>query len=289
MKPTIAVLFFAFILSASVVANIAFTSLASVESDGSFPELSMPTEQVNYTVMNIDGILWAKIDGEYPIRLSQPAEILPMAYPMPPGTAEIHVYLNNQELGWTNITGASREMIHKTAIGNWWIISSNLRNLPENFILKIHYEHPIEKINSSYVFLYDLNIAQYLSESNPNSTAIFTIRFETNITDLQVFTAPPESSASQWQSKGFTEVKEGSNTVVAVEMNSQYDAMLPGDLAVVFNSVDGNQSGSGLNEAPIWVVAVVVDLILFSVLICLKRKRLVSLFSSRETAGSAGI
>ena len=56
------------------------------------------------------------------------------------------------------------------------------------FVLKIHYEYPVQVINGSYVFLYDLNIREYLSHLSPNSTAYFTVRMETNASNMQAFT-----------------------------------------------------------------------------------------------------
>ena len=66
-------------------------------------------------------------------------------------------------------------------------------------IMSIH----LERVNGSYVFLYDLNIADYLSPQNPDSTAYFTVSFEGNVSDVHVYTAPSNSVASQWQPKSF--------------------------------------------------------------------------------------
>jgi len=289
MKPTVVIIVFLLALFVSVVASLGLNASASTEPDNSFPQLSMPVEHINYTVTEINGALWAKVDGEYSIRLSQPAATLPLVYPMPPNSTNIHLYLNDKELCWSNYTQAYPEALHKTAIGDWWMIDGMLENISDNFALRIHYEHPIEKVNGSSVFLYDLNIADYLSEANPYSTAYFTILFETNVTSLQVYTAPPQNVATEWQSKDFTVTKDGSTTVVTVEMQSHYGEALPGDLAIVFTDAAGKQNSSEVGEAPVWAVPVLLDVALVLVLVYVKRKTLVSRFSSRGTANSAGI
>jgi hypothetical protein len=252
-----------------------------MDSEISFPKLSMPTEHVNYTITAVNSILWAKVDGEYPIQLRQSAELLPVLYPMPPNTTNIHLFLDGKELGWSNYTQTAPEGLHKTAIGDWWMIEGILENVSDHFVLKIHYEHPIEKVNGSYVFLYDLNIADYLSQDNPTSTAYFSIHFESNVTDLQVYTAPPDSTASQWQSKDFTTAKEGSSTVVTVQMQSQLGTILPGDLAIVSSDTAIQNSTMESAGEPPWVVPVVLDIVLVSILLYVKRKTISAMFSFR--------
>jgi len=141
-----------------------------------------------------------------------------------------------RELSWSNYTNAFPWSLHQTAIGDWSMVSCVLEYVSGSSVLKIHYEHPLQEVNGSYLFLYDLNIIDYISESHPSSTAHFTIRFETNLTDLYIYIALPNSAAGQWEPKNFTTAAEGSNKVVSVEMNSQYDVTLPGDLVVVFSN-----------------------------------------------------
>ena len=46
-----------------------FVKPATANPEGSIPNLSMPVEYINYTITSINGTLWAKIDGDYPIYL----------------------------------------------------------------------------------------------------------------------------------------------------------------------------------------------------------------------------
>ncbi len=282
MKPTAytAVLLLALM---ALTASTGFAcSFASANPDGKPLQLSMPTEHINYTITGINGSLWAKIDGYYPISIQNSVCYdLPMLYPMPPNSTNIHLYLGEHELEWSNYTQTNPDFLHKTALGDWWLISSTVENLSDSFLLQIHYEHPLERVNDSYVFLYDLNIADYLSMQNPDSTAYFIVSFEDNVSDVNVYTAPVNSVASQWQPKTFTSTVQG----LTVEMHSQYNSELPGDLVVVL----GDASGGTLNERqdvmePTWAIPVILDVILIAILLYAKRKTVLSAFSSRKTA-----
>ena len=165
-----------------------------------------------------------------------------MVYPMPPGTTNINVTLNDHELAWSNYTQSSPNALHQTAIGNWWMIYSVLPNVSGFFTLRIHYEHPLETVNGSYLFLYDLNISPYLSEQSENSSAHFTVRFKTNFTDLHVYTAQPDSTAREWKPINYTTTTENSTKVVNILMYSEYPGVsgksLPGDLVVEFSNAN---------------------------------------------------
>jgi hypothetical protein len=154
--------------------------------------LAMPKEYIEYTVSEVNGVLWAKIDGTYPLTKYEvdcqtqipdkptfTGESLQLLYPTPPNTTNIVKAVNGEEQHWVNYTETFPEATHYTAIGDWPMVSCMLNPVLDSFNLTIHYEHPIQQINGSYMFLYDLNISPYLSEHSNTSTAYFTIYFET--------------------------------------------------------------------------------------------------------------
>jgi hypothetical protein len=256
------------VLLTSALAGLEPINLASANPDGSFPTLAMPVEYVNYTITRVNGTLWAKIDGDYPIYLLNQSDCsfngeLPMVYPMPPGTTNIHVYLGDAELSWTNYTQAYPDALHHTAIGDWGMIYCVLSNASDCFVLKIHYEHPLQIVNGSYLFLYDLNISPYLSPQSNNSTVYYTICMETNTTNLHAYTTETDS---KWNPINYTSTKEGSIDVVAIQMYSEYSKPLLGDLVVVFS--DANQ----VPDFPIWVLPALIMAAFLITLLYLKRK-----------------
>ncbi len=261
-----------FSLSISLLAIVQLIPSAAAKIDNSIPALSMPIEHVNYTITSVNDTLWAKIDGEYPIYIqNQFTSDMPMVYPMPPGTTNIHVWLDGQELNWSNYTQSNPDALHQTAIGDWWMIYSVLPNVSGSFTLKIHYEHPLEMVNDSYLFLYDLNISPYLSEQNENSSAYFTVRMDTNFTNMNAYTAPPDSVSSEWRPITYTTNTENSTTIVSILMYSEYPGIsgkpLPGDLVVEFSNINQN------TDFPTWLIAVLSAAVLLLVAAFYIKKR----------------
>jgi len=200
---------------------------------------------------------------------------LPMVYPMPPQTKNIHVWLGDQELSWSNYTQLNPGALHHTAIGDWWMITSVLSNVSGFFVLEIHYEHPLEVVNGSCLFLYDLNISPYLSPRSTNSTAYFTIRMEANASNLRVFTTETDV---KWNPISYSTTKEGSTQIVQIQMHSEYSQPLLGDLVVVFSESEQ------VEEFNQWIIPVVVDVALIVLLLYVKRKSVLSALSSRKTS-----
>jgi len=263
----LAILFF----SASAFTGLGCINFVSANPSGSFPALAMPVEYVNYTITNVNGTLWAKIDGDYPITiLSEPdcnfKGDMPMVYPMPPEATNIHVFLDEQELSWTNYTQLYPDALHHTAIGDWGMIYCVLNNLSDKFVLRIHYEHPLQMLHGSYLFLYDLNINPYLSEQSSNSTIHYTIRMETDITNLRAYTTATDT---QWYPINFTTTKEGSTQVITIQEKSEYSKPLPGDLVVEFSSAKRIQIFSA------WAITAFVIAAILIALIFLKRRTIV--------------
>ena len=210
--------------------------------------LAMPEEYLNYTLTEINGTIWAKVDGEYPMHLSNGLDNgLPMLYPIPPNTTNIHVLLNGLELNWSNYNSVDPTASHHTDIGDWQMISCLLNPLSTDFVLEIHYQHPVQIINGSYTFLYDLNISPYLSPSSARSTAHFNIQLiqlPANASTLTVFTTGADNG---WQSLNFTRSSNPITETATFNIVSEYNHTLPGDIAMVLNS-------STVPEFPTWIM-----------------------------------
>lgn len=267
MKKNALVWALVFTLLVSALSGLGAIGFAAASLDEVFPQLAMPTEQVNYTILSMDGFLWAKIDGTYPISiLSQPGSVfkgdLPMVYPMPPGATNIHVYLGDKELSWVNYTSAYPDSFHHTAIGDWGMIYCVLPDVSGDFLLKIHYEHPLEIINGSYLFLYDLNISPYLTEHSNNSTCYYTILMETNATNIHAYTTFTDS---QWNPINYATVQEGTTQVISIQEHSEYNKPLPGDFVFEFS---GDNS---VPELTLWIMPAIMLSVLVLALISLKK------------------
>ena len=214
----------------------AFTiPLARAESDSSSLLISMPDESLNYTIVDVNGAPWAKIDGYYPIHQTYGLEgELPMVYPTPPGTVNITLTCNGEKLNWTDYTAFdSEEATHYTDIGNWSMIMCLVPLKSNNFVLTIHYEHPVQIINGSYTFLYDLNISPYLSSSYNVSTAHFAIRWESKESNIRLYTT---GNNGTWSRRSFNSVEDNGIQVMNFDIVSDYSKPLPGDIVVTFDT-----------------------------------------------------
>ena len=181
-----------------------------------------------------------------------------MVYPTPPGTTNIHVKVDETELDWSNWPWDT----HQTAIGDWNMIYCLITPVPEQFVLEVHYEHPLEQVNGSCIFLYDLNISPYLSQWSPNSTAYFTIRIDVEVSNLQAYTTETDAI---WNPINYTTTQEGTTQVIAIQIHSEYSKPLLGDLAIMFYDAE-------IREFPTWIIPLLLALVALLTFLGCKKK-----------------
>jgi hypothetical protein len=265
IKMVLATAFISLLLFSALV-GVQFVRLA-VANPLPVASLKMPEEYINYTIFRVNGSLWAKVDGTYPIykfgiEYQDPeiwvnntgftfnGDTLPMVYPTPPGTTNISLKLNETELNWSNYTQIVPDAVHYTAIGDWPMIYCIIYPVLDHFILRIHYEHPIELVNGSYTFLYDLNINPYLSPWVTKSTAYYNLRFETDYTNLQVNTVRINGTLNPVD---YRIKKEAETKTVKLQVVSEYSKPLPGDLLISFiedKPLESTNSGFSSSNLP---------------------------------------
>jgi hypothetical protein len=162
--------------------------------------------------------------------------------------------LDDVEVEWSNYTEFYPDALHHTGIGDWSMIYCVLSPVPDSFVLRIHYEHPVEVINGSYVFLYDLNISPYLSASANKSVVHYTIRMDMEYADLSVNTV----FGADESLKPIAYTVSGENPVeLKVDEVSEFGKPLPGDLLVSFKEANA-QDPLSLAWAVIWVFVGIV-------------------------------
>jgi hypothetical protein len=232
------------LLALIIISVLLFSATAAVQPINSatdllpsLPLIAMPEEYINYTITSINGSLWAKIDGTYPLQIlfepEQVSDSLPLVYPTPPGTTNISVSMDETELSWSNYTEIYPTALHPTALGYWPMINCTIYPIPEHFTLKIHYEHPITLINGSYTFLYDLNIRPYLSPWSIKSTAYFNIHMETNYTSLHLNTIATDETLNPIN---YTTTKDNTAQTITFQIVSDYYKPLLGDILITFTA-----------------------------------------------------
>ncbi len=229
-----------FNVASRAIAVKADSSTAS-DSQPALQSISMPVEYVNYKVSTINGSLWATVDGTFPIDipLDWVGQGLPMLYPTPPGVTNISIEVDGQKVDYSNFTQANPDALHYTYLGEWPMIMCIIQPASSDFLMTIHYQHPIPLINGTYMFLYDLNISPYLSNSSTQSTAYFSILFTANCTDINVYTVPGDSSIPRGSTRtpvNFIITKETDAQTVAFNITSSYTQPVPGDELITFQN-----------------------------------------------------
>jgi hypothetical protein len=80
-----------------------------------------------------------------------------------------------------------------------------------------------------------------------SSKAIFTVRFETEVTDIRVYTTKDDNV---WNGKDFIEGNENGAKSLTIYMNSVLNEPLEGDLVVMFSDVPDQ----GSRESWYWMI-----------------------------------
>jgi parallel beta-helix repeat protein len=223
----------------------ASTDLSSFE----VPSLSMPQEYLNYTITDINGTMWATIEGIYPIHLSGSLINLPMVYPTPPNATNIRITLDGTELAWGNYSGLDPTALHLTDIGDWQMVYCTITPASSDFLLQIHYQHPLQVINGSYTFLYDLNIVDYLSLQTPNSTAHFTVKLPANSSGMNVYTTGITGGA--WTPVSWNLTESATAKTASFDVISEYGQPLNGDIAFILQD-------KPVPEFPVWILVLLL-------------------------------
>ena len=228
--------------------------LTLVDTQSTLQSISMPVEYVNYTVSAVNGSFWASVDGTFPMQIPREwvGQELPMVYPTPPGVTNISLEMNGQKVIYSNITQSYPDMLHYTYLGEWSMVYFTIQPASPDFLLTIHYQHPIMQLNGTYMFLYDLNISPYLSNSSSESTAHFSILFQTNSSGINVFTVPGDSSTPRDDTKtpvNFTISKNNDMQTVTFNITSDYSKPIPGDELITFQPLQ-----TEVPEFPSWII-----------------------------------
>lgn len=260
VEKTLAPMLIVAFLLISIIPGSSKTALAQ---ESAYPIFTMPIEYINYTIIPVDGVLWAKIDGVYPLFFhGEMPQSLQIVYPTPPETTNITLKQDNQTLTYTTLSNSDPSTLHHTAIGDWQMILSTIRITDESFTLKIHYEHPLQAVNGSAIFLYDLNISPYLSASSNSSTAYFLIRIEANTSIVSAFTTETDT---KWTPIDYTISNENEAKVVSIVLHSSYQKPA-GDLVILL-------SGDNIPENSNWLLLMTIISLFTIVLQLTKVKR----------------
>ncbi|MGB9853951.1 MAG: hypothetical protein ACPLRY_03990 [Candidatus Bathyarchaeales archaeon] len=143
------------------------------------PKVNVTETIVNASISRVSGNLWAKIDAEYRmhaiyaygdnyltenygiglvlypdspfVMVTVTQDILEAHYPIPSGAINISVRLNGKEIS-----------VQQDAHGYYHLFDADLSEInwtvspvPKNFVVTVHYEHPVSETTAAYAYLGD--------------------------------------------------------------------------------------------------------------------------------------
>ncbi len=143
------------------------------------PKVTLTETIVNASISRINGKIWVKINAEYRmhtvyaygdsyltenygmglvlypdspiVRVIVTQDILEAHYPIPSGVTNIFVRLNGKEISVQQDAHGYYHLFDNDLSEINWTISPVL----ENFVVTVHYEHPISETNATYAYLGD--------------------------------------------------------------------------------------------------------------------------------------
>lgn len=151
------------------------------------PTLLMMEEEIAVRVYIAAGQPWAIVEGRYPFS-NVGYESVRMYYPVPPDATEIQVWCDREPLEWHYVTCAcAGPKTYPTAIGDYRMITWELRPVPQEFTIGVRYKHQIPQYDGQFWFLYALGTGRFLDYYGKETTAHVRIWFELGLGGLEAF------------------------------------------------------------------------------------------------------
>jgi hypothetical protein len=186
------------------------------------------TKLLNLTVVSLRWGDWVQMTEVYH-RIYLATTTFASCCSYAPDRSTMQIKLEGEQ-SWSNYSEVDPSTLHYTDIGSWEMIYCTIKPSAADFLLEIHYEHPVEVINGSAIFLYDLNISPYLSASSAISTAHFTVQLPPNETNLNVYTTGFEG---RWSPINYTCTDNQQGKTVTFDIVSEYGKPLLGDIVFI--------------------------------------------------------
>ena len=288
------------------------------------PKVTVPEMNVNATISKVDESLWVTVNAEYQMHtiygygdsylarntgvglISDPSayvtvtvtqDVLEAHYPVPPHVAKMSVTVNGEKMEWQQDSKGFFHIFDTDLQEINWTVTP----VPSDFVVTIHYEHPISKTSEVYAYLGDYAFALPLFgrygcsnisfplyswfESLPRK---YNIQIESDFTETNAYSIDTLGTLTPLN---YTSIENGVGKIEILQEN-EADTFFHG-AAVVFNtstSVDDDHtvpaSTNGNPELPenpmliedllpilIGITAGVVIVLGLSLLIYKKRKR----------------
>jgi hypothetical protein len=232
------------------------------------PKVNVQEMKVNATILSVNGTLWAEIDADYAMHtvyaygdsylaensgmglvkypespyltVTVTQDVLEAHYPIPLDATNISVELNGNKVGVQQDSHGFFHLFNADLAEINWTVSPVL----DDFIVSVHYEHPVHRTTEDYNYLGDYVVALPLYGrygcSNisyplyswygypPNN---YSIQIESKLADLQVFSVNTKGALTPLNST----IVDGSGRWVTTLCRTQDSSFIHGAV-MVFNA-----------------------------------------------------
>lgn len=220
-----------------------------------FPIIAMPEEYINATISpDEEGIVYAEVNGLYPF-YNAGYENVTMYYPVPPGSGEILVMMNETSLEWSY-----SDKNYSTVVGDFPMIEWVIKPVPKSFEIRTRYYYLVPK-DGIYSFLYAMGTGRYFYTYAKETTAYVSINISKKIapteSSIDVYTIWYDKETGKWLWKkwNYTIVAKDNTWLISLKVSGWFGPLI-NDLLVTINPSipDINRDGK-VNIQDVGIVA----------------------------------
>jgi len=207
------------------------------------PTLIMPSENIDVLISPSAEGYHATVVGIYPFT-NENCENVTMYFPIPVDADNVSVKMDENNITWTSV-----DNIYPTVLGNLSMIAWEIAPVPDNFVIKVSYDHMLTTDGEYYTFLYAMGTGKYLSTYAKETTAYVKITMPIECCSINVYLDNEPTP--------FDRTTENNKVVISLKVVSGMFQPLTKDLILKFETdsdLDGmpdpweSQYGLDLNE-----------------------------------------
>ena len=303
--PLIVILLFVAVIGAQPItkANPMYTSIP--------PKVTVPEMNVNATISKVNGLFWVAIDAEYQMHtiygygdsyiaqntgmgsIADPSpyvtvtvtqDILEAHYPIPFNVTSLSVNVNGEKAVWQQDSRGFFHIFDSDLLEINWTVAP----VPNEFVVAVHYEHPILKTDDVYSYLGDYafvlplygrygcsNISFPLYSWFGYVPREYNIQIESGFTETEAYSISTRGTLAPLKYNASTE--KGVERI-EISQETEEDTFFHGAVVVFNTPISSNDNPAirdGYEPIFIGIISVLVTVVVIGLLLYFKKRRVV--------------
>jgi len=216
-----------------LLAFVPFLSTIQVKANPIIPPgIYMYEEYIAVNVWESNGTVYARTHGTYEFSKNEKRTVK-MEYPLPSDALNISILMDGKIIPWEYLNKT-----HKTAIGNFLMISWTIYTAPIEFNLEISYEHQIPALDRNYTYLYQLR-TEPTFYTYGNTIAYINVKANCSIFNPNVYVVGLEKGNWTWNLDDKQKISRSNGvwTIETTRMAPSYKGF-EGDFVLLFRRTD---------------------------------------------------